>query len=78
MTSQTRDKLATGLAVALAIAGVVWLALLLSQVCVPICEAGATCASDCGFNSPWFPAAALLAIACAGFAAWRLYVRAHK
>jgi LPXTG-motif cell wall-anchored protein len=60
-------------AVALAIAGMVWLALLLSQVCVPACVEGSICTTDCGFNSPWFPIAGLLAIAGAGLAAWRIY-----
>jgi hypothetical protein len=62
-------------AVALAIAGVVWLALLLSEVCVPVCETGAACTTDCGLNSPWFLIAGLLAITGAGLAVWRLFAR---
>jgi hypothetical protein len=53
--------------------GLVWLALLQTQVCVPGCEVGSDCVSDCGVNSPWFAVAGLLAVGGAALAAWRLY-----
>jgi hypothetical protein len=53
---------------ALAMAGVVWLALLLGQVCVPGCVGDVPCRSDCGVNSLWFPVAVLVVIAGAALA----------